>query len=282
MQLPATSLALILRSRALARRLEGWAANIISHPSRLAQEGSHLPSERNCARPGMTVWNLEPHHVCENQTIRLCRHVRADHRRPGAAGRHRSHHRGRERLHRLRRGGEVRRRQGDPRRHGAIPGHQQAGRGRHRHHQCADRRPLGHRQGRRRHQRGLYQRDRQGGQSGHSAGGDHRDRPRHRRHRGGGQDPHRRGIRQPHPFHLPAADRACADVGRHLDAGRRHRPVARHLCHDLHPRALAHGADDPVVRRVPGQSGYFRQGQRLAARGTGGDDQGRRLCAETA
>jgi hypothetical protein len=33
---------------------------------------------------------------------------------------------------------------------GQSPGHQQAGRGRHRHHQCADRRSLGHREGRRR------------------------------------------------------------------------------------------------------------------------------------
>ena len=33
---------------------------------------------------------------------------------------------------------------------GQSPGHQPAGRGRYRHHQCADRRPLGHREGRRR------------------------------------------------------------------------------------------------------------------------------------
>ena len=106
--------------------------------------------------------------------------------------------------------------------------------------------------------------DRQGRQSGYPARRDHRDRSRHRRHCGRGQDPHRGRLRQPHPFHLPAADRARADVRRHLDAGRRHRPVAWHLCHDLHARALAHGADDPVVRRVPGQSRHFRQGQRLA------------------
>ena len=182
----------------------------------------------------------------------------------------------------LRRGGEIRRRQGDPRRHGAVAGHQQAGRGRHRHHQCADRRPLGHRQGRRRDQGRHDQRHRQGRQSGYPARRDHRDRPRHRRHRGRRQDPHRRRLRQPHPFHLPAADRACADVRRHLDAGRRHRPVARHLRHHLHARPLAHGADDPVVRCVPGQSRHFRQGQRLAPGGAGGDDQGRRLRAEAA
>ena len=233
-------------------------------------------------RARMTHCNLEHDHVRQNKTFRLCRHVRAHHRRPGAAGRYRSHHRGREGFYRLRRGSEIRRRQGDPRRHGAVPGHQQAGRGRYRHHQCADRRPLGHRQGRRRHQGRLYQRHRQGGQSRHPARRHHRDRPRHRRDRGRGQDPHRRRVRQPHPFHLPAADRARADVRRHLDAGRRHRPVARHLCHHLHARALAHGADDPVVRRLPGQSRHFRQGQRLAAGRAGRDDQGRRLRAETA
>ena len=33
------------------------------------------------------------------------------------------------------------------------------------------------------------------------------------------------GDRHPHPFHLPAADRGSADVGRDLDAGRRHWPA---------------------------------------------------------
>jgi hypothetical protein len=34
--------AVILRSRALARRLEGWSRALVAHPSRLAQEGEHL------------------------------------------------------------------------------------------------------------------------------------------------------------------------------------------------------------------------------------------------
>ena len=59
-------------------------------------------------------------------------------------------------------------------------------------------------------------------------------------------------------------------------------PVARHVCDHLHARPLAHGADDPVVRRVPGQSRHFRQGQRLAPGRAGRDDQGRRLRAEAA
>ena len=76
--------------------------------------------------------------------------VRSHRRRPGAPGRHRAPHRGRARLHRLRRRGEVRRRQGDPRRHGPVgPGHVgRRWRARSRHHQCADPRPLGHREGR--------------------------------------------------------------------------------------------------------------------------------------
>ena len=53
---------------------------------------------------------------------RLCRHVRADGRRPGAARRHRAVHRGRGGPHDLWRGGQVRRRQGDPRRHGPVAG----------------------------------------------------------------------------------------------------------------------------------------------------------------
>jgi urease subunit alpha len=47
---------------------------------------------------------------------------RPDRRRQGPPCRHRALHRGREGLHHLWRGGEVRRRQGDPRRHGPEPG----------------------------------------------------------------------------------------------------------------------------------------------------------------
>ena len=109
---------------------------------------------------------------------------------------------------------------------GQSAGHQQAGRRRHRHHQRADPRPLGHRQSRRRHQGRPHRRDRQGRQSRHPARRDHRHRPRHRGHRRRRQDPHRRRLRHPHPFHLPAAGRRGADVRRHLDARRRHRPGA--------------------------------------------------------
>ncbi len=44
------------------------------------------------------------------------------------------------------------------------------------------------------------------------------------------------GIDTPHPLHLPAADRGSADVRRHHDDRRRHRPGDRHLRHHLHAR----------------------------------------------
>ena len=54
------------------------------------------------------------------------------------------------------------------------------GRRRHRDHQRADRRSLGHRQGRHRHQGRPHLEDRQGGQPRHPAGGHDPDRRRHR------------------------------------------------------------------------------------------------------
>ena len=180
----------------------------------------------------------------------LRRDVRADEGRPAAARRHRARHRGREGFHHLRRGGEVRRRQGDPRRHGPGADDARARRRRHRHHQRRHPRSLGDREGRRRPEGRAHPCDRQGRQSRHPAGrhdhrraGDGSDRRR-------GQDPDRRRLRHPHPFHLPAADRGGADVGRDLDAGRRHRPRDRHLRHHLHARPLAHSAHDRGGRRL--------------------------------
>ena len=143
-------------------------------------------------------------------------------------------------------------------------------------------RSLGHREGRRRDQGRQDPFDRQGRQSGHPAERDHRHRARHRRDRRRGEDPDGRRLRQPHPFHLPAADRRCADVRRHHAARRRHRAVARHLRHHLHAGAVAHRAHDPVVRCVPGESRHRRQGQCVAPRRARGDDQGRRLRDEAA
>ena len=59
-------------------------------------------------------------------------------------------------------------------------------------------------------------------------GVDHHRRPRHRGDRRRGQDPHRRRHRQPHPLHLPAADRGGAELRHHHDDRRRHRPGHRH------------------------------------------------------
>jgi len=45
------------------RALEGWPqATELVLPSRLAGSGSHLPSERNCAHPGMTL-HLHSNHI---------------------------------------------------------------------------------------------------------------------------------------------------------------------------------------------------------------------------
>jgi urease subunit alpha len=52
----------------------------------------------------------------------------------------------------------------------------------------------------------------------------------------------------------------------HVDARRRHRPRGRHQCHDLHAGAVAHRAHDPGRGRVPDESRFRRQGQRLAPR----------------
>ena len=132
-------------------------------------------------------------------------------RRPGPPRRHRTHHRGREGFHHLRRGGEVRRRQGDPRRHG--PGADRPTRD-----GAVDtvitnalildhwgivKADVGLKDG-------LIAGDRQGRQSRHPAGRHHHRRSRHRSDRGRRQDPHRRRLRHAHPFHLPAADRRGA------------------------------------------------------------------------
>ena len=212
----------------------------------------------------------------------LRRDVRTDQGRPPAPRRHRARDRGREGFHHLRRGGEVRRRQGDPRRHGAGADDERARRRRHRHHQRGHPRPLGDREGRRRLERRPHPRHRQGRQSGHSARRHHHRRAGDGGDRGRGQDPDRRRLRHPHPFHLPAADRRGADVGRDLDAGRRHRARDRHLRHHLHARPLAHPAHDRGRGRLSDEPRLRRQGQRLEARRAGRAGEGGRLRAQTA
>ena len=162
-----------------------------------------------------------------------------------AACRHRSDHRSGKGFHHLRRGGEIRRRQGDPRRHGPIADHQSARRGRYGHHQCADPRSLGHRQSRCRHQGRAHCGDRQSRQSRHSARRHDHHRPRHRDHRRRRKNPHRRWLRCPHSFHLPTAGRRSADVRRDVHARRRHRSRSRHERDHLHARAVPHRPHDP-------------------------------------
>ena len=212
----------------------------------------------------------------------LRRNVRPHDRRPNPPRRHRARDRGREGFHHLRRGGEVRRRQGDPRRHGTGADDPRAGRRRHRHHQRRHPRSLGDRQSRRRLEGRAHRGDRQGRQSRHPARRHHRRRAGDRSDRGRRQDPHRRRLRLAHPFHLPAADRGGADVRRHLDAGRRHRPRDRHLRHHLHARPLAHPAHDRGRGRVSHEPRLRRQGQRVQARRARRAGQGRRLRAQIA
>jgi hypothetical protein len=142
----------------------------------------------------------------------------------------------------------------------------QAGRGRHRDHQRADSRSLGHREGRCRPEGRQGPRDRQSRQSGRAAGRHHHHRTRHRDHRRRRQDPHSRRLRHSYSFHLPAAGRRRADVGRDFASGRRYRTRARHACHHMHARALAYRPHDPGRGCVSGQSWLYRQGQCISAR----------------
>ena len=212
----------------------------------------------------------------------LCRDVRPDDRRPDQARRHRPVHRGRARPDDLRRGGQVRRRQGHSRRHGAIAGVAGRGRGRYGHHQRADRRSLGHRQGRCGDQERPHRADRQGRQSRHPARCRYRHRPRHRNHRRRRKNPDRRRHRRAYPFHLPAAGRGGDRLRHHDDDRRRHRAGDRHRRDDLHPRTLAYRAHAAGRRGAAGQPRLRRQGQRLAPGGAGRDDPGRRFLSETA
>jgi hypothetical protein len=54
-----------------------------------------------------------------------------------------------------------------------------------------------------------------------------------------------------YPLHLPAADRRSADERRHHHDRRRHRPGDRHQRDHLHPRPVAHGANDQAAEAFP-------------------------------
>ncbi len=89
-------------------------------------------------------------------------------------------------------------------------------------------------QGRHRPARRAHRRHRQGRQSGHPARRHHHHRPQHRDHRRRGPNPHGRRHRQPHPFHLPTADRGGALRRRHHHARRRHGSCPWNAGDDLH------------------------------------------------
>ena len=202
----------------------------------------------------------------------LCRHVRPDHGRSGAARRHRPLRRGREGSHdRLRRGSEVRRRQGDPRWHGPEP---------------AQRVPralsitvitnaliidhwgivkadIGLKGG-------LIVGDRQGRQSRTSSpASTSSSAPAPTAIAGEGRIITAGGIDCAHPLHRPdsrSTMRSTAASTTH--DGRRHWPGARHAGH--HGDARACGTWDRMLRggrgRCPMNLGLLRQGQHQQAR----------------
>ena len=104
-------------------------------------------------------------------------------------------------------------------------------------------------------------RHRQGRQPRRAAGRGHRHRPGHRGHRRRRHDRHRRRHRQPHPLHLPAADRRRAGQRRDHDDRRRHRPGHRHAGHHLHAGAGEHRAHAAGGRRAsPMNLGFLGKG----------------------
>src|SRR5262249_33904842 len=171
-------------------------------------------------------------------------------------------HRGGEGLHDLRRGGEVRRREGHPGRDGPVATFAERGRGGYGRHQRGDSRSLGNRQGRHRHQGWTDRGHREGRQSGCAIGRHHHHRTRDGGDRRRGKDRHRRGHRHARSLHLPAAVRRGALLRPHHPDGRRNRARGGHHGHHLHAGAVAHPADDRGGGCLPGESRLLREGER--------------------
>ena len=185
----------------------------------------------------------------------------------------------------LRRGGEVRRRQGHPRRHGAEPAQSRA--------TCADtvitnaldprltgassKADIGD-QGR--PHRAASARPAiptSSPASTSSIGAGHRDHRRRRHDRHGGRH------RLAHPFHLPAADRRSADVGHHDDDRRRHRPGDGHERDDVHARARGtSSACSQAAEAFPMNLGFLGKGNASLAPAAARADRGRRDRPEAA
>ena len=257
------------------------APRCVSNRARRARSPScRIAADASCRGSAPLSWERStdgPH-----ASRRLCRHVRPHHRRSRPPRRHRPDRRGGTRPHHLRRGGEVRRRQGDPRRHGPVAGLAGGRRGRYGDHQRADHRSLGHREGRCRDHQRPHREDRQGGQSGHPAERRHHHRTGHRDHRRRGQDPHRRRHRRAYPLHLPAAGGGCDRLGHHHADRRRHRSGHRHRGHHLHAGPVASRAHAAGGGGIAGESRLRRQGQRVASGRAGGDDPRRCRVPEAA
>ena len=141
------------------------------------------------------------------------------------------------------------------------------GRRRHRHHQRADRRPLGHRQGRHRPARTAASPaigkagnpDIQPGVDIVIGPGTEVDRRR-------GQDRHRRRHRRAHPLHLPAADRggALCPASPPCSAAAPARRPARNAT-TCTPGALAHRrACSQAAEAFPMNLGFFGKGNAAA------------------
>ena len=200
---------------------------------------------------------------------------------PRAPGRHRAARRGRARPHRLRRRGQVRRRQGDPRWHGAARRAPRRAEG------ALDcvitnalvvdhwgivKADIGIRGGR-------VAGDRQGRQPRHHGRGHrgHGDRGRHRGHRRRGAHRHRGRDRRSRPPDLPPARGGGPRRRAHHPDRGRDRTGHGHQRHHVHAGGLEHPPDARGGRGAPDQPRLPRQGQLLAARaparaGGGGGD----------
>jgi hypothetical protein len=87
--------------------------------------------------------------------------------------------------------------------------------------------------------------------------------------------------RQPHPFHLPTADRNSLGEWGDNNARRWHRTRHWNQRDHLHPRCIPHRPHASSRRRIAGESGFLRQGQRQHPRGPGRAGEGRGLRPQT-
>ena len=186
----------------------------------------------------------------ETGSPHLRRPLRSHDRRSRPPGRYRSRHSDRARLDRLRRRGEVRRRQGHSRRHGSIAD------GEPRDRITGPRHHVGHRdrldrhlQGRRRHPGRPHRGDRKIRQPRSDGRRDARPRDQRvdRGPRGRRAPPDRRRDRLPRPLHLAEPDSRCLSLRHHHAHRRRHR--SRRPGRKPRPARPARGTFDGCTKR---------------------------------